>query len=134
LVQKPFQVPHTHIEQFTLDNGLRVVFNVDHSVPVVSVAVYYDVGSRNEREGRTGFAHLFEHMMFQGSENVPKAGHFQYISYAVFCLKKKTSSERTNYVEKLPASQLPLALCLESDRLRSLNVTQEKIHNQHESV
>ena len=79
---KTFQVPHTLIKQFSLDNGLRVVLNEDHSVPVVSVAVYYDVGSRNEREGRTGFAHLFEHMMFQGSENVPKAAHFQYISNA----------------------------------------------------
>ncbi len=79
-MQKTFQVPHTPIEQFSLGNGLRVVLNEDHSVPVVSVAVYYDVGSRNEREGRTGFAHLFEHMMFQGSENVPKAAHFQYIS------------------------------------------------------
>ena len=73
-------LPQIPIEQFALANGLRVVFSEDHSVPVVSVAVYYDVGSRNEREGRTGFAHLFEHMMFQGSENVPKAGHFQYIS------------------------------------------------------
>ena len=134
LVQKPFQVPHTHIEQFTLDNGLRVVFNVDHSVPVVSVAVYYDVGSRNEREGRTGFAHLFEHMMFQGSENVPKAAHFQYISNAGGTMNGTTSSERTNYFETLPANQLPLALWLESDRMRSLNVTQENLNNQREAV
>ena len=70
-------IPRVRVEQFTLANGLRVVLSEDHTVPVVSVAVYYDVGSRNEREGRTGFAHLFEHMMFQGSENVPKAGHFQ---------------------------------------------------------
>jgi len=117
-VQKTFQVPHTPIEQFTLENGLRVVLNEDHSVPVVSVAVYYDVGSRNEREGRTGFAHLFEHMMFQGSENVPKAAHFQYISNAGGTMNGTTSSERTNYFENLPASQLPLALWLESDRMR----------------
>ena len=69
----------TPLQQFTLANGLRVILCEDHAVPVVSVALYYDVGSRNEKIGRTGFAHLFEHMMFQGSENVPKAAHFQYI-------------------------------------------------------
>jgi zinc protease len=134
LVPKSFHVPHTLIEQFTLENGLRVVFNEDHSVPVISVAVYYDVGSRNEREGRTGFAHLFEHMMFQGSENVPKAAHFQYISNAGGTMNGTTSSERTNYFETLPASQLPLALWLESDRMRSLNVTRENLDNQREAV
>jgi predicted Zn-dependent peptidase len=133
-VQKTFQVPVTPIEQFTLDNGLRVVLNEDHSVPVVSIAVYYDVGSRNEREGRTGFAHLFEHMMFQGSENVPKAAHFQYISNAGGTMNGTTSSERTNYFETLPANQLPLALWLESDRMRSLSVTQENLDNQREAV
>lgn len=133
-MQKTLQVPHTAIEQFRLNNGLRVVFNEDHSVPVVSVAVYYDVGSRNEREGRTGFAHLFEHMMFQGSENVPKAAHFQYISNAGGTMNGTTSSERTNYFETLPASQLPLALWLESDRMRSLAVTQENLDNQREAV
>jgi zinc protease len=133
-VQKTFQVPVTPIEQFTLDNGLRVVLNEDHSVPVVSIAVYYDVGSRNEREGRTGFAHLFEHMMFQGSENVPKAAHFQYISNAGGTMNGTTSSERTNYFEALPANQLPLALWLESDRMRSLSVTQENLDNQREAV
>jgi predicted Zn-dependent peptidase len=133
-VPKTFQVPHTSIEQFTLTNGLRVVLNEDHSVPVVSVAVYYDVGSRNEREGRTGFAHLFEHMMFQGSENVPKAGHFQFISNAGGTMNGTTSSERTNYFETLPASQLPLALWLESDRMRSLAVTQDNLDNQREAV
>lgn len=133
-MQKTFQVPHTAIEQFSLNNGLRVVLNEDHSVPVVSVAVYYDVGSRNERQGRTGFAHLFEHMMFQGSENVPKAAHFQYISNAGGTMNGTTSSERTNYFETLPASQLPLALWLESDRMRSLAVTQENLDNQREAV
>ena len=131
---KTFEVPHTPIEQFTLANGLRVVLNEDHSVPVVSVAVYYDVGSRNEPEGRTGFAHLFEHMMFQGSENVPKAAHFQYISNAGGTMNGTTSSERTNYFETLPANQLPLALWLESDRMRSLAVTQENLDNQREAV
>jgi zinc protease len=127
-------LPSVPFEQFTLPNGLRVVLSEDHAVPVVSVAVYYDVGSRNEREGRTGFAHLFEHMMFQGSENVPKAGHFQYIFNNGGTMNGTTSSERTNYFETLPASQLPLALWLESDRMRSLKVTQENLDNQRDAV
>ncbi len=129
-----FTLPHIPIEQFTLENGLRVVFSEDHTVPVVSVCVYYDVGSRNEREGRTGFAHLFEHMMFQGSENVPKAAHFQYIFNSGGTMNGTTSSERTNYYETLPANQLPLALWLESDRMRSLKVTQENLDNQRNAV
>src|SRR6266404_9176582 len=133
-VQKTFQVPHTPIEQFSLGNGLRVVLNEDHSVPVVSVAVYYDVGSRNEKPGRTGFAHLFEHMMFQGSENVPKAGHFQYVFNAGGTMNGTTSTERTNYFETLPSNHLPLALWLESDRMRSLKVTQENLDNQRHAV
>ena len=127
-------LPQIPVEQFTLDNGLRVILSEDHAVPVVSVAVYFDVGSRNEREGRTGFAHLFEHMMFQGSENVPKAGHFQYIFNNGGTMNGTTSSERTNYFETLPASQLPLALWLESDRMRSLKVTQENLDNQRDAV
>ena len=129
-----FTLPHIPIEQFTLENGLRVVLSEDRSVPVVSVCVYYDVGSRNEREGRTGFAHLFEHMMFQGSENVPKAAHFQYIFNSGGTMNGTTSSERTNYYETLPANQLPLALWLESDRMRSLKVTQENLDNQRNAV
>jgi zinc protease len=129
-----FELPSVEIEEYKLENGLRVVLNRDDSVPVVAVAVYYDVGSRNEREGRTGFAHLFEHMMFQGSANVPKAGHFQYIMKAGGTMNGTTSSERTNYYETMPASQLPLALWLESDRMRSLAVTQENLDNQREAV
>lgn len=129
-----FQLPQTPIEQFTLANGLRVVLSRDQAVPVVSVAVYYDVGSRNEKVGRTGFAHLFEHMMFQGSENVPKAAHFQHIFNAGGTMNGTTSTERTNYFETLPANQLPLALWLESDRMRSLKVTQENLDNQRQAV
>ena len=128
------RLPQTPIEQFTLSNGLRVVLSRDQSVPAVSVAVYYDVGSRNERVGRTGFAHLFEHMMFQGSENVPKAAHFQYVFNAGGTMNGTTSTERTNYFESLPANQLPLALWLESDRMRSLKVTQENLDNQRQAV
>ncbi len=122
------------LEEYTLDNGLRVVLNPDNSIPVVSIAVYYDVGSRNEKEGRTGFAHLFEHMMFQGSENVGKAEHFQFVMKAGGTMNGTTSSERTNYFETLPADQLPLGLWLESDRMRSLAVTQENLDNQREAV
>ena len=129
-----FQIPPTPLEQFTLANGLRVVLSQDRAVPVVSIAVYYDVGSRNEKEGRTGFAHLFEHMMFQGSENVPKAAHFQYIFNAGGTMNGTTSTERTNYFETLPSNYLPLAFWLESDRMRSLKVTQETLDNQRNAV
>ena len=128
------QLPPTPIEEFTLANGLRVVLSQDNVIPVVSIAVYYDVGSRNEKEGRTGFAHLFEHMMFQGSENVPKAAHFQYIFNAGGTMNGTTSTERTNYFETLPANYLPLAFWLESDRMRSLKVTQENLDNQRNAV
>src|SRR5687767_13150100 len=133
-MSQTFQLPPLEIEEYFLENGLRVVLNRDDAVPVVAVAVYYNVGSRNERDGRTGFAHLFEHMMFQGSENVKKAEHFQYIMKAGGTMNGTTSSERTNYFETLPASQLPLALWLESDRMRSLAVTQENLDNQREAV
>jgi predicted Zn-dependent peptidase len=133
-VADTFHLPPTPLEVFTLANGLRVVLSPDRAIPVVSVAVYYDVGSRNEREGRTGFAHLFEHMMFQGSENVPKAAHFQYIFNAGGTMNGTTSTERTNYFETLPSNYLPLAFWLESDRMRSLKVTQENLDNQRHAV
>src|SRR6476620_4801715 len=134
IVADRFELSPTPIKQFTLQNGLRVVMSPDSAVPVVSVALYYDVGSRNEKTGRTGFAHLFEHMMFQGSENVPKAAHFQYIFNAGGTMNGTTSTERTNYFETLPANQLALALWLESDRMRSLKVTQENLDNQRQAV
>ncbi len=129
-----FKLQPLKLEQFTLDNGLRVILNQENTAPVVAVAVYYDVGSRNEREGRTGFAHLFEHMMFQGSENVKKAEHFQYVFNAGGTMNGTTSTERTNYFEGLPANQLPLGLWLESDRMRSLAVTEENLTNQRNAV
>ena len=133
-MSEQFKLSPLNIEQYSLENGLRVVLNHDPAIPVVAVAVYYDVGSRNEREGRTGFAHLFEHMMFQGSENVKKAEHFQFIMKAGGTMNGTTSSERTNYFECLPANQLPLALWLESDRMRTLAVTQENLDNQRDAV
>jgi zinc protease len=133
-VAETLQLPSTPLEQFTLANGLRVVLSPDRAIPVVSIAVYYDVGSRNEKQGRTGFAHLFEHMMFQGSENVAKAAHFQYIFHAGGTMNGTTSTERTNYFETLPSNRLPLAFWLESDRMRSLKVTQENLDNQRNAV
>jgi zinc protease len=129
-----FQLQPLALEQFSLDNGLRVVLNKDNASPVVAIAVYYDVGSRNEREGRTGFAHLFEHMMFQGSENVKKAEHFQYVFNAGGTMNGTTNTERTNYFEALPSNQLPLGLWLESDRMRSLAVTEDNLTNQRNAV
>ena len=120
--------------QFQLQNGLRVVLSEDHSAPVVAVAVYYDVGSRNEVKGRTGFAHLFEHMMFQGSENVRKAEHFKYIESNGGVLNASTHSDFTDFYEFLPSNQLALALWLESDRMRSLKITAANLKNQKEAV
>lgn len=121
-------------EKYHLDNGLEVILAQDHSVPVVAVNVWYRVGAANERAGRTGFAHLFEHMMFQGSENIAKGEHMQLIERAGGSMNGTTSSDRTNYFETLPASQLPLGLWLEADRMRSLAVTQENLDNQREVV
>ncbi len=121
-------------EQYTLKNGLRVVISEDHSVPVVAVDVWYHVGSANEERGRSGFAHLFEHMMFQGSENVGKTEHFQYVSRAGGTMNGSTTQDRTNYFEVLPANRLNLGLWLEADRMRSLVITDEKFENQRETV
>lgn len=121
-------------KDFTLPNGLRVVLSEDHSVPVVSVAIVYDVGARDEVKGRSGFAHLFEHMMFEGSENVHKSEHFKYVQSAGGSLNASTHSDFTNYYEKLPSNQLELALWLESDRMRSLNVNKSNLANQLEAV
>ena len=113
---------------------MRVVLSEDHSAPVVAVAVYYDVGSRNEVKGRTGFAHLFEHMMFQGSENVRKAAHFKYIENNGGVTNATTHSDYTNYYQFLPSNQLALALWLESDRMRALKITPANLKNQKEAV
>src|SRR5690349_2356094 len=108
-----------------LDNGLRVIVAEDHSAPVFAIALNYNVGSRDERKGRTGFAHLFEHMMFKGSENVGTGEHMILIGNNGGTLNGSTSENRTNYFETLPANQLDLALFLEADRMRSLAITQE---------
>jgi predicted Zn-dependent peptidase len=118
------------IRRERLENGLRVVLNPDRTVPTVAIAVYYDVGSRNEERGRSGFAHLFEHMMFQGSANVERGEHFSLIMNRGGTLNGTTSEDRTNYFEALPANELELGLFLESDRMRSLAITQSNFENQ----
>jgi predicted Zn-dependent peptidase len=129
--EKPGYVEY---EEFTLNNGLRVVMSVDESVPVVVVDVWYHVGSAHEEKGRSGFAHLFEHMMFEGSENVGPTEHFQYISRAGGTMNGSTTQDRTNYWEVLPANRLNLGLWLEADRMRSLVINEEKFENQRETV
>ncbi len=123
---------HTH----TLSNGLKVIFYQDKTAPVVAVNIWYKVGSANERPGKTGFAHLFEHMMFQGSLNIPKEGHFRYIQEAGGSLNGSTSIDRTNYFETVPANYLELALWLEADRMGYLlpALTKEKLDNQKDVV
>jgi zinc protease len=122
------------VSRATLDNGLRVVMNPDATVPTVAISVYYDVGSRNETKGRSGFAHLFEHMMFQGSANVGKGEHFSLIINRGGSANGTTSNDRTNYFETLPSNELALGLWLEADRMRSLAITQDNFENQRQTV
>jgi predicted Zn-dependent peptidase len=126
--------PHVDLKETRLTNGLRVITVEDHNAPVIAVNVTYNVGSRNEKPGRTGFAHLFEHMMFQGSENIGKSEHFILVLNNGGTMNGTTNEDRTNYFEAMPANQLELALFLEADRMRSLAVTQENLDNQRNAV
>ncbi|MGI8988831.1 MAG: M16 family metallopeptidase [Bryobacteraceae bacterium] len=128
---KPIAIP---FKEYRLKNGLRVVLSEDHSAPTYSIAVTYNVGSRDEKPGRTGFAHLFEHMMFQGSENVGKGEQFILIQNNGGGMNGTTNSDRTNYFETLPANQLDLGLYLEADRIRSLAINQANLDNQRNAV
>jgi len=121
-------------KETTLKNGLRVITVEDHSAPVIAVSVTYNVGSRNEHKGRTGFAHLFEHMMFKGSENVGSGEQFLLIFNNGGTMNGTTNEDRTNYFEALPANQLDLALFLEADRMRSLAITKDNLDNQRNAV
>lgn len=121
-------------EEYDLPNGLHVILHRDNTNPLVSVNIWYHVGAKDEDSGRTGFAHLFEHMMFQGSENVTKTGHFDYIQKAGGTINGTTNNDRTNYFETVPSNQLELVLWLESDRMSTLKVTQENFDNQREVV
>lgn len=122
------------LETYRLPNGLKVILAPDRSTQVVTVDVWYNVGSRNETRGRTGFAHLFEHMMFQGSANVKKAEHFQLVERAGGENNGSTAEDRTNYYEALPSNRLNLGLWLEADRMRSLAITDSTFANQREAV
>lgn len=121
-------------KETTLKNGLRVITVEDHSAPVVAISVTYNVGSRDERQGRTGFAHLFEHMMFKGSENIGSGEHFVLVFNNGGTMNGTTNEDRTNYFEALPANQLDLALFLEADRMRSLAITKDNLDNQRNAV
>jgi zinc protease len=124
------------IVEHNLDNGLRVISSPDHLAPTVAVNIWYDVGSRDEEEGRTGFAHLFEHVMFQGSANVASGQHIALLQAAGAVVNATTWFDRTNYFETLPAGGLDLALWLEADRMGTLldALTQENLDNQREVV
>jgi predicted Zn-dependent peptidase len=124
------------IETFTLANGLTVVLSEDHTAPIVAVNLWYHVGSANERPGRTGFAHLFEHMLFQGSANVGANEHFELVQRAGGTLNGSTWLDRTNYFETVPSNQLELALWLEANRMGWLlpAMTQQKLDTQRDVV
>src|SRR3954463_9998029 len=117
-----------------LKNGLRVIVSEDHSAPTFSIAVTYNVGSADEKARRTGFAHLFEHMMFKGSENVGPGEHFTQIFNNGGNMNGTTNQDRTLYFETLPANQLELALFLESDRMKSLDINKANLDNQRNAV
>ncbi|MCB9208229.1 MAG: insulinase family protein [Ignavibacteriales bacterium] len=125
--ESKFQVP---IEYYKLDNGLKVVLSQDKTTPIVTVAVYYNIGFRIEPKDRTGFAHLFEHMMFQGSQNLPKGEFDKLINYNGGILNGSTRFDFTNYFEIMPAHKLETILWAEADRMKGLNVTQENLTNQ----
>ncbi|HUI76389.1 MAG TPA: pitrilysin family protein [Bryobacteraceae bacterium] len=126
-----FTIP---VESSKLANGLRVILSKDNAVPVVTVYMIYDVGARSEEMGRTGFAHLFEHMMFEGSKNVPKGMHFATVESNGGTLNGSTHPDFTDYFDLLPSNKLATALWLESDRMRSLAITDENLKNQKEAV
>jgi zinc protease len=131
-VPATLKIPATSydVRRHRLPNGLRIVLAPDRSSPVVAVAVYYDVGIRSEPEGRTGFAHLFEHLMFQGSASLEKMEHVHYVMSSGGTLNGSTRLDYTNYFEVLPANALERALFLEADRMRSPRVTEETLANQ----
>ena len=121
-------------EKYTLQNGMKVILSQDHAAPVVTVYMLYNVGSRSEEKGRTGFAHLFEHMMFQGSANAPKGVHFKTVEANGGSLNGSTHPDFTDYFETLPSNKLAVGLWLESDRMRSLAITAPNLANQKEAV
>jgi zinc protease len=128
------RLPKVEFTDTTLDNGLRVIIAPEHTAPVIAISLTYNTGSRNEKQGRTGFAHLFEHMMFEGSANVGKGEHMLLVQNFGGTLNGSTNNDQTNYFEALPRNQLDLALFLESDRMKALNITQANMDNQRNAV
>ena len=128
--------PYVRFSQHTLPNGLRVIVAPDRVAPVVAINLWYDVGSKHEQPGRTGFAHLFEHFMFQGSRHVAKAEHLALVQGAGGVCNATTYFDRTNYFETLPSHQLELGLWLEADRMATLldALSQENLDNQRDVV
>ena len=126
--------PEVAYKEYKLKNGLRIVLSEDHSAPTYSIAVTYNVGSRDEKPGRTGFAHLFEHMMYQGSENVGKGEHTSLIQNNGGSMNGTTNNDRTVYFEMLPANQMDLGLFVEADRMKSLVISQANLDNQRNAV
>jgi zinc protease len=128
------KLPKVEFTDTTLENGLRVIIVPEHTAPVFALSLTYNTGSRNEKQGRTGFAHLFEHMMFEGSANVGKGEHMLLVQNFGGTLNGSTNNDQTNYFEELPKNQLDMALFLESDRMRALNITQANLDNQRNAV
>lgn len=126
--------PTVELHRETLSNGLRVVLSPDRSAPVVAVGVHYDVGFRSEPEGRTGFAHLFEHLMFQGSESLEKLAHFRHVQSSGGSFNGSTHPDYTNYFDVLPSAALERALFMEADRMRAPRITAENLRNQVDVV
>src|SRR5688572_14564060 len=133
-VKKKIPKPALAVERFKLANGLRVVLGQDRSAPTVAITVNYDVGFRSEPEGRTGFAHLFEHLMFQGSEHLEKGEADKLIEGNGGVMNGSTSSDYTNYISMLPSNALELGLFLEADRMRSTRIDAESLQNQIDVV
>ncbi|HMC77713.1 MAG TPA: pitrilysin family protein [Vicinamibacterales bacterium] len=132
--QAAVRPPRLDYTMTTLPNGLNVVFLEDHSTPIVHLQVWYHVGSKNERPGRTGFAHFFEHMMFKGSKNVDPEGHPSFISSVGGQSNAYTNEDATVFWETVPAQYLPLVLWLEGDRMASLRIDEKAFKNEREVV
>src|SRR5436853_1728590 len=133
-IPKGERTVHVTYKETKLKNGLRVITVEDHSAPVIAIDITYNVGSRNERPGRTGFAHLFEHMMFKGSENVGTGEQYYLIFNNGGTMNGTTNEDRTTYFEALPSNQLDLALFIEADRMRSLVINKANLDNQRNAV
>jgi predicted Zn-dependent peptidase len=128
------QLNKVEFKEFTLDNGLNVILHQDKSTPIVAVSVMYHVGSKNEEPNRTGFAHFFEHLLFEGSENIERGQFDKYVEKAGGTLNANTSNDRTYYYEILPSNQLALGLWLESERMLHAKVENKGIETQREVV